>query len=152
MCVTVLFKDTVYPIIRFNTMDVSEVLPGPGSGGLNFRRVAGFLGRSDNMVKLRGVNVYPTGIGEHLRDAEGTTGEYVCRVERQGHRDEMTVVVELSAGVAADEARRLELAGMLRQRLGVDVAVELVGPGGTAPLTEIEQRQKPIRLLDRRPK
>ena len=54
ICVTVLFKQDVYPIVRFDTKDVSTVLPGSGSAGLPLRRLAGFQGRSDNMVKLRG--------------------------------------------------------------------------------------------------
>ena len=152
MCVTVLFKDTVYPIVRFNTNDVTEVLPGDGGSGIGFRRIAGFLGRSDNMVKLRGVNVYPTGIGALLRDLPEAGGEYVCRVARQGHRDEMTVVVEVTGGTEDDGAVAARCRELLRERLGVEVAVELVGPGGTAALTEIERRQKPIRLIDGRPK
>lgn len=148
LCTTVLFKTGIYPIVRFNTNDVSSFIPGSaGQGGVNFRRITGFQGRSDNMVKLRGVNVYPTAIGAHLREHAAATGEYVCRVERSGLREEMTVVVEARAAspAVADEFRAL-----LRRRLGVDVAVELVGPGETAPFTEIDRRQKPIRLIDRR--
>jgi len=148
LCTTVLFKTGIYPIVRFNTNDVSSFIPGSaGQGGVNFRRITGFQGRSDNMVKLRGVNVYPTAIGTHLREHAAATGEYVCRVERSGLREEMTVVVEAKepSPEVADEFRAL-----LRRRLGVEVAVELVGPGETAPLTEIDRRQKPIRLIDRR--
>jgi phenylacetate-CoA ligase len=148
LCTTVLFKTGIYPIVRFNTNDVSSFIPGArGQGGVNFRRITGFQGRSDNMVKLRGVNVYPTAIGAHLREHPAATGEYVCLVERSGLREEMTVVVEARdrSAAVADEFRAL-----LRRRLGVDVAVELVGPGETAPLTEIDRRQKPIRLIDRR--
>jgi len=152
MCTTVLFKDTVYPIVRFNTNDVSRILPASDASGINFRRIPGFQGRSDNMVKLRGMNVYPTGIGAHLLELQGSTGEYVCRVERIGHREEMTVVVEVKAGAERDAAAAETYRRLLRQKLGVEVAVELVGPGETAALTEIDRRQKPIRLIDRRPK
>ena len=148
LCDTVLFKTGIYPIVRFNTNDVSSFIPGSaGEGGVNFRRITGFQGRSDNMVKLRGVNVYPTAIGAHLREHPAATGEYVCRVERQGTRDEMTVTIEARerAAEVADAFRAL-----LRRKLGVEVAVELVAPGETAALTEIDRRQKPIRLIDRR--
>ena len=72
ICVTVLFKNTIYPVIRFNTNDVSTLLPGRGAFGINFRRLEGFRGRSDNMVKLRGINVYPTGIGAILERDRGS--------------------------------------------------------------------------------
>lgn len=150
ICDTVLFKDTVYPIIRFNTNDVSAFLPGQGAMDINFQRIAGFQGRSDNMVKLRGINVYPTAISSHVSEHAAATGEYVCRLDRVGTRDEMTVVIELNAGAEATPALTDEFRALLRQRLGVEVGVELTGPGGTAALSQIEARQKPIRLIDNR--
>lgn len=150
MCTSVLFKTTVYPVIRFNTNDVSRLLPPDPASGINFRRIPGFLGRSDNMVKLRGINVYPTAIGALLGERDGLTGEYVCRVARHGNREEMTVLVEVAAGRARDAALAEKVAAHLRRRLGVEVGVELVGPGETAPLTGIERRQKPVRLIDER--
>ena len=150
ICVTVLFKNTVYPIVRFDTNDVSAILPGRGTLLPGFRRLTGFQGRSDNMVKLRGINIYPTAIGAHLAADKAAGGEYVCRVAREGSREVMNVVVELAPGVAASEEIRTRLAELLRQRLGVEVGVELAEPGETAPFTEIEQRQKPIRLIDER--
>ena len=150
MCVTVLFKDTVYPVIRFNTNDVSRLLPPDPASGIGFRRIPGFLGRSDNMVKLRGINVYPTAIGTLLDELDGVTGEYVCKLTKAGTRDEMTVVVEAAAGREGDQSLARHVATHLRQRLGVEMAVELVGPGETAALTQVEQRQKPIRLIDER--
>lgn len=150
LCVTVLFKHTVYPLIRFNTNDMTALLPPKPESGINFRRIAGFRGRSDNMVKLRGINVYPTAIGPLLAQDPATTGEFVCRVTREGARDEMTVIVELRAGAARDAEAAERLRRLLRQSLGVDVRVELVGAGETAALTQIEARQKPIRLIDER--
>jgi len=109
--------------------------------------MAGFQGRSDNMVKLRGINVYPTAIGAHLEEMDGATGEYVCRWTREGIREELTVVVETH-----DQSPTMtdRLRAFLREKLGVEVGVELAPPGATAPLTQIENRQKPIRLLDER--
>ena len=149
MCVTALFKDGVYPIVRFDTKDVSAFLTTASSQGLTFRRIRGFEGRSDQMVKLRGINVYPTAVGTSLGEHPDSTGEYVCRVERRGARDEMTVVVEVRRG-AERRGLDVEIKTLLRQKLGVEVDVELVGPGGTAPLTGLEVRQKPIRLIDKR--
>ena len=149
LCVTALFKDGVYPIVRFDTHDVSSFLTGSSDHGLTFRRISGFEGRSDHMIKLRGINVYPAAIGIHLGEHPAPTGEFVCRVERRGVRDELTVVVEVRAGADWPELSE-ELKALLRQKLGVEVGVELVAPGATALLTEIDARQKPIRLIDRR--
>jgi phenylacetate-CoA ligase len=149
LCVTALYKDGVYPIVRLDTHDVSSFLPGPPDRGLAFRRISGFQGRSDQMIKLRGINVYPTAIGTHLGNHPALTGEFVCRAERRGPRDELTVLVEVRAGADRPDLQR-ELAGLLRQKLGVEVNVELVSPGSTASLTGIDARQKPVRLIDRR--
>ena len=71
------------------------MLPAQGDLGLPLRRLAGFQGRSDNMVKLRGINVYPTGIGVILREIRQLNGEYFCRVrtDKTG-ADLMSVVCE----------------------------------------------------------
>jgi len=151
ICVTVLFKNTIYPVIRFNTNDVSSILPGQGGIGIGFRRLSGFQGRSDNMVKLRGINVYPTGIGAILNEIDGLNGEYVCRLVSRDGRDELIVTAEASA-FAADDRTALERRARdtLRQRLGVAVLLELTQTGGTAALSQIDSRQKPIRLIDER--
>lgn len=151
ICVTALFKNTIYPIIRFNTNDVSSVLSTRGNLGINFRRLAGFQGRSDNMVKLRGINVYPTGIGTILGKVEALNGEYVCRLVNRYGREELIVVAEMKTAHAIDlGSLERQIGEVLRQRLGVSVLVELAGPGKTADLTQIELRQKPIRLIDER--
>ena len=145
---TCLFKDDVFPIIRFNTHDVSAFRTDPSPLGLTLKRLVGFLGRSDNMVKLRGINVYPTGIGAILTENHAELcSEYICLVERHDERDDMMVRIEtrgpLDAPVTAYEA-------LLRTRLGVEVSVRLASQGSLASLTQIETRQKPVRLIDSR--
>ncbi|MCP5153086.1 MAG: AMP-binding protein [Ectothiorhodospiraceae bacterium] len=148
LCVTVLFKDGIYPIVRFDTKDLSRVLPGRAEPVPAFRRIAGFLGRSDNMVKLRGVNVYPTAVAGWLRDLAPATGEYICRVERVDGVDRMTVEVEWQG--ARDARTAAAVAAHLRARAGVELVIELVAPGATAARTGVERRQKPVRLVDAR--
>ncbi len=145
---TCLYKDDVFPIIRFNTHDVTRLVAGDNPLEIPFHRMEGFLGRSDNMVKLRGINVYPQGIGAILsaRYPE-TTGEFICRVTSEDGRDAMTAIVETAT---ITDALRGQMEETLRTRLGVAIAVELVEPGATAVLTGIEARQKPIRLIDER--
>lgn len=148
LCTTALFKDTIYPVIRFDTRDMTRMLPPDPESGINFRRISGFEGRADAMVKLRGINVYPHAIGAHLADRPDLTGEFICRLARRGERATLTVVVELKPGTEPAPDRAREVARHLRGRLGVTVEVELVGAGETAPLTGIESRQKPLRLID----
>ena len=148
MVCTCLFKDDVFPIIRFQTYDVSREVTGANPLGLPFRRLEGFLGRSDNMVKLRGINIYPQGIGALLTaEFASATGEFVCRVRRENGREEMTAVIEANR---LEDDQRDAMEAHLRARLGVGISVELVGPGETASLSGIETRQKPIRLIDDR--
>ncbi len=145
MVVTCLFKDDIAPCIRFNTHDITHELDGLGE--LTFKRIAGFKGRSDNMVKLRGINLFPHAIGALIENRSDLTGEYVCTVDRDPvtRRDDMTVLLESRGG-----SDQVQLAALLRQGLGVEVTVELCAPSGTASLTQIESRQKAIRLIDRR--
>lgn len=148
--VTCLYKDDVYPIIRFNTSDVTEFLPLSNSLDLPFRRTRGFLGRSDNMVKLRGINIYPQGIGPILEAEAAYAGDYICVVERDANgRDEMTVRVEVKDG-DRNETVEASMRELLKQKLGLEIKVQLEEEGSLAPLTGIEHRQKPIRLKDER--
>lgn len=146
MVVTCLFKDDIAPCIRFNTHDITHELSGANQTGMVFKRIAGFKGRSDNMVKLRGINIFPHAIGAIIENRTDLTGEYVCHVSRDASgRDEMMVTLE-SKG-ASDGG---ELADLLRKGLGIEVGLQLVGPGQTAAETQIDTRQKPIRLIDQR--
>lgn len=146
MVVTCLFKDDIAPCIRFNTHDITHELTGANQTGMVFKRIAGFKGRSDNMVKLRGINVFPHAIGALIENRSDLTGEFVCHVNRDAAgRDEMVVTLE-----SRGDSDHAQLAGVLRQGLGVEVAVRLVGVGETATATQIDVRQKPIRLIDQR--
>jgi phenylacetate-CoA ligase len=144
MVVTCLYKDDIAPCIRFNTHDITHELDGRGE--IVFKRIAGFRGRSDNMVKLRGINVFPHAIGAIIENRPDLTGEYVCHLRRDAsQKDHMTVTLESRGGSDAGE-----LSELLRRGLGVEVEVALVAPGGTAAATEIDTRQKPLRLIDQR--
>ncbi len=149
LIVTCLFTSDIFPIIRFNTHDVTRVLPGPSRLNLPFRRMEGFLGRSDSMVKLRGINVFPQALASILVDVEGFNGEYICTLTREDSgREALLVSVECAQ---ASSAERLSAAReLLKRKLGVEVEVELVAPRSLAALTGVEVRQKPVRLLDKR--
>jgi phenylacetate-CoA ligase len=146
LIVTCLFKDDVYPIIRFNTHDVTAIRTDASKIGVKFKRIEGFLGRSDNMVKLRGINVFPQAVGPMLAEIDSFAGEWICKVTRDGSgRDELLVVCEdRGGGVIAGYQETL------KRKLGIEARIELVELGGTSADTQIEARQKPIRLLDKR--
>ena len=144
MVVTCLFKDDIAPCIRFNTHDITHELDGRGE--LAFKRIVGFKGRSDNMVKLRGINLFPHAIAALIENRADLTGEYVCHLRRDASgRDDMVVTIE-----SRSNSDSHELAEVLRRGLGVEVAVSLCAPGATAEATQIDTRQKPIRLIDER--
>ena len=146
MVVTCIFKDDIAPCIRFNTHDITNELTGTNQTGMVFKRIAGFKGRSDNMVKLRGINIFPHAIGAIIENRHDLTGEYVCHVTRDAAgRDEMTVTLESRGGSNGDE-----LSALLRKGLGIEVGLRLVSPGETSAETQIDTRQKPIRLIDQR--
>ena len=148
LCVTCLFKDDIYPIIRFDTKDLSAFDEKPSACGYKVRRIQGFLGRSDNMVKLRGINIYPIGVGAIANEHPASLGEYICRVDRdKDGRDDMAIIVEVREKT---EKVRQEIAAMIRAKLGVEIGVELASLGDTAPLTGVESRQKAVRLIDNR--
>ncbi len=146
MVVTCLFKDDIAPCIRFNTHDITEELAGANQTGMVFKRISGFKGRSDNMVKLRGINIFPHAIGSIIENRADLTGEYVCYVTRdEKGRDDMRVVLESRGG-----SDQTQLADLLRKGLGIEISVKLVGVGETAAASQIDVRQKPIRLIDER--
>ena len=144
------------PLIRYNLMDLIRLLPDGKCGcGSELRRMTHFLGRSDDMVKLRGTNVYPMACLGAVQGDSRTTGQWICvvdRVESDGvARDEMTVQVERTAAdVDADHLRR-SLEDRLKIDLGVRVAVEVVPPDSLAELTNYGREGKVRRLLYRRP-
>jgi len=149
MVVTCLFKDDLYPIIRFNTHDVTSERAGKSSLGLNFRRIEGFLGRSDNMVKLRGINIFPQAIGPLMEEIDSFGGEFYCQVDRDEEgRDEMTVVAECKSGNVQELAPKFE--ALLKEKLGLGMTVKIVPMGTTGDVTLVDVRQKPIRLVDTR--
>jgi phenylacetate-CoA ligase len=150
MICTCLYKDDIYPIIRFNTHDVSRVRTGVSSIGVNMTRIEGFLGRSDNMVKIRGINIFPQAIGPLLEEDGAFAGEFICKAVRDGQgRDEFIVCAEVRG--PTDAAARDRFKALLKQKIGIECGVELSGPGSLAALTQTEVRQKPIRLIDERP-
>ena len=150
MIVTALYKDA-YPIIRYDIKDVTRLWPqGQCECGSWMQKIDPIHGRSDFMVKLRGVNVWPEGCGAIVATKSGLTGEYYCIVERHGTREEMTLQAEYTDDAADRETLHRDLTRTLRDRLNVGIKVELVPPGSLATLTGAGILPKARRLDDRR--
>ena len=116
------------PVIRYRTRDLTRLLPGTAYPA--FRRMQKVTGRSDDMMIVRGVNVFPSQIEEQILRVEGLTPHYLCVLTRPGSLDELTVQVEAHDPLPA--ADRAALGSVLREhvknRVGVTVAVEVVEP------------------------
>ena len=124
---TTLRKEAM-PLVRYRTRDVSRLLPGPCVCGRSWPRLARLVGRTDDMVKVRGVAVYPAQVDATLADVDGIGSEYQLHVSRHDARDDLLVKVE-TAGGAVPAGLAEELAGRLRSALEVRAEVELVEPG-----------------------
>jgi phenylacetate-CoA ligase len=117
------------PVVRYRTRDLTTLLPGTAFP--QFRRMARITGRTDDMMIVRGVNVFPSQIEEHLLAVDGLTPHYLCVLTRPGRLDELTVQVEAAEGVtdpARREAMAREVASRVKRRVGVTVKVEVLDP------------------------
>jgi phenylacetate-CoA ligase len=119
------------PIIRYRTRDLTRLLPGTAR---SMRRMEKITGRSDDMMIVRGVNVFPTQIEELILKRAELSAHYQCVLTRQGPMDDLTVVVEVCAGLAPDSEAARAAARLLQHDIkvfvGSSVAVELKPEGG----------------------
>jgi len=150
LVVTELYK-TGSPQFRYNIMDLSFLYPREQCAcGSWLRRMGPFAGRGDNMVKLRGVNVWPEGVGEVALGVPGVESDYFVRAFRKGNRDEMIVSVVSEAPPGETERIREAVEERLKEKLGVRIACEVVAPGALDAWTELHTAPKPKRFRDER--
>jgi phenylacetate-CoA ligase len=123
LVLTSLTKEAM-PIIRYRTRDLSRLLPGTAR---TMRRMEKVTGRTDDMMIVRGVNVFPTQIEELILRVPGLAPHYQCVLERPGRMDELTVRVEARPGPSASDAGR-NLVELVKQNVGVTVRVDVVAP------------------------
>ncbi|MHB1416920.1 MAG: phenylacetate--CoA ligase family protein [Chloroflexota bacterium] len=139
-----------FPVIRYRTRDISRVTTEPCACGRTSARMTRVFGRTDDMLIIRGVNVFPSQIEEVLLEIEGTEPHYQIVVDRQGTLDDIEVRLEVSEKTFADGTRKMfGLRERIEHRLGVvlniGVRVKLVEPGS------IERSQgKAKRVIDKR--
>ncbi|MCC8479524.1 phenylacetate--CoA ligase PaaK [Streptomyces parvus] len=115
------------PVIRYRTRDLTRLLPGTAR---TFRRMEKVTGRSDDMVILRGVNLFPTQIEEIVLRTPGVAPHFQLRLTRDGRLDALTVLAEARADATADEREKAAraIAAAVKDGVGVSVNVEVVDP------------------------
>jgi len=150
MVVTTLAKEAA-PLLRYRTHDITRIIPDPCTCGAVLPRHSRIRGRTDDMFKFRGVNIYPAGIDRLLSEVPGLGSEYQVHLRRdQAGRDHMLLKVERGEGVEArraDELRR-EVIYLIKHRLMVTPEVEVVAYGDLPRSERKSQRVFDIRITD----
>ncbi len=149
LTITTLTKEAI-PLIRYRTKDLTTLTHGTCQCGRTLARISKFKGRSDDMLIIRGVNVFPSQIESVLLDMGDTKPHYLLIVDRVNNLDTLEVQVEVDESLFTDEIKKLEILsrkieGALQSVLGIGARVKLVEP------KTIERSQgKAQRVIDKR--
>lgn len=143
LVITTLVKEGA-PLVRYRTHDLTRIIPGQCACGSIYPRIDRILGRSDDMIKIKGVNIYPGQIEDVLRETPGASSEYQVRLTRNAARDQMLLVVEREAGVSSEALQELIMHNF-KKRIGILIDVKTV-PVGELPRSE----KKSKRIFDER--
>jgi phenylacetate-CoA ligase len=131
--ITTLTKEGI-PVIRYRTRDITRVIPESCPCGRTTRRMEKVTGRTDDMLIIRGVNIFPSQVEEVLMRLQGTAPHYLLIATRDGAMDNLEVKVEMSEGLFTDQMRKLnavrdELQHKIDSALGIHAKLTLVEPG-----------------------
>ncbi len=146
---TTLTKEGI-PLLRYNTRDLTSIDYEKCECGRTLARISRFKGRSDDMLIIRGVNVFPSQIEAALLELGGTTPHYMMIVDRVGNLDTLEVQVEVEERFFSDEIRQLEkltkdITHAIQQMIGLAVKVKLV-----EPRTLERSMGKAVHVIDKR--
>jgi phenylacetate-CoA ligase len=138
------------PLIRYRTKDLTRIIPEPCPCGRTHRRIERFKGRTDDMLILKGVNIFPTQIEKKLMDIPGVGTNFLIILNRQGYNDDMTVKVEVdkkyfSGEMKQMEALRKKIVEELKSEILITPKIDLVEPD-SIPKGE----GKAVRVIDNR--
>lgn len=138
------FRKEGAPLLRYRTHDITRFIPGPCACGSVHPRHDRIIGRTDDMVKVKGVNIYPGQIDEVLKTVDGVSSEYLATVDHQDGKDCVVLAFEILDGVdkktVEDEVKR-----QFKSRVGLSV-IPMAGPIGSLPRSE----KKSVRIIDHR--
>jgi phenylacetate-CoA ligase len=141
---TTLTKEAL-PLLRYRTGDIASLTYEPCPCGRTLARMSAVRGRRDDMLIIRGVNLYPSEVEHVLHGVDGLAPDYQLIVERHGALDELTVACEPADDGVDRAALAARVGAALREDTGLTMAVELMSPG-EVPRSE----GKAVRVLDRR--
>ncbi len=127
MVITTLHKEGA-PLIRFRTHDLSRIIPGQCSCGCAFPRMDIIFGRTDDMVKVKGVNIFPSQIDEMLKSIEGASSEYQAMIDHPNGKDLFTLFVEVEPKVNK-YSLELEIQEEFKRKIGINAVIKLVEIG-----------------------
>ena len=149
LVLTTLTKEA-FPLVRFRTRDLTSLITGTCPCGRTFVRMSKVMGRTDDMIKIKGITVFPSQIESVLSEIEGTEPHYQIIVERKAAVDELTVLVEVSESIFFDQVRKQKdfierIKSRLASELGIAVEVK---PVEKQTLDRSEGKTK--RVIDRR--
>ncbi|RJP83621.1 MAG: phenylacetate--CoA ligase [Desulfobacteraceae bacterium] len=139
-----------FPVIRYRTRDISALNPEPCICGRSHVRMKRVSGRTDDMLIIRGVNVFPSQIESVLMQVDGVAPHYQLVVDRKDNLDTLSVLVEVDEKLFSDEVRNLQnlekkISKDIKELLGVSAAVKLV-----EPKTIARSEGKAVRVIDNR--
>ncbi len=139
-----------FPVIRYRTRDITSLNPEPCQCGRTHLRMNRISGRTDDMLIIRGVNVFPSQIESVLMEMDGVEPHYQLVVDREGKLDTLTVKVEVGERVFSDEVKHLQqlerkIAKNIKDYFGVSAKVQLVEPKAIA-----RSEGKAVRVIDKR--
>lgn len=140
------------PLIRYRTRDLARVITGDCPCGRTHRRLSRIVGRADDMLILKGVNIFPMQVERVLMGLPETGSNYMIIVDRDGYIDKMTVQVEMNGALldaSPEDQKRTaaRITGLLRDELLISPSVELVEPG-----VIVSGEGKAVRVMDNRPR
>jgi len=151
LVITTLTKEA-FPVIRYRTRDLTRLFPDSCPCGRTSHRIERITGRTDDMLIIKGVNVFPTQIESILFEIKGTQPHYNLVVERERNEDQVTVMVEVVESIFFDEMKKQRtMVDLIKKRLaaelGVSVAVKLVEERS---LERFNGKGNRVRVIDKR--
>lgn len=151
LVITTLTKEA-FPVVRFRTGDLTKLLPGDCPCGRTFRRIDRIIGRTDDMIIIKGVKIFPSQIETILNEVEGICPNFQIVLERDFGIDKMTILVEMSESIFSDVMKEQDIfvkqiKERIMQELGINTEVKLVE---RRSLEKVEGKLK--RVIDKRDK
>jgi len=134
------------PLLRYRTRDLTRIIPEKCKCGRTYPRIDRIIGRTDDMVKVKGVNIYPGQIDEVLREVDGVSSEYQILIDHINGKDVMTLKVEYNSdGDTEREDIEDNIIDLFKKRIGIHIIAEVSGIGS---LPRSEKKSK--RIIDYR--